>query len=78
MKKIRLDLETISVETFDATPREGGARGTVRAQSAFTAEGCYSEQCTPEAGSCGSSCYVFGPCGCGEITAGASCLPHHC
>jgi hypothetical protein len=79
MKKLRLDLETLSVESFDATPREGRVRGTVRARSAFTEEGCPTEQCTaPELGSCASSCNMFQACGCAAITAGASCLPHHC
>lgn len=77
MKKMRLDVGALSVETFDATPPAGRARGTVRAL-AFTEWGCPTQECTPEAGSCGSSCDVFGPCGCGAITSGGSCLPHNC
>jgi len=78
MKKMRLDLEILAVESFDATPREGGARGTVRGE-AFTALGCPSGRCTyPELGSCASSCEVIGPCGCAWVTEGATCLPHHC
>jgi hypothetical protein len=79
MKKMRLDLETLSVETFDATPREGRVRGTVQAQSAFTAVSCPTQHCTPDVGSCGSSCNLFEPCGCDAITnGGASCFPQNC
>ena len=84
MKKMRLDPDTLSVETFDASPREGGARGTVRARSADTeGESCEScaitivRQCTPEAGSCGSSC-DYGPCGCGWLTADPTCWADRC
>lgn len=77
-KKIRLEIEALAVETFDATPREPVARGTVEARGGLTAIGCATQRCTPEAGSCGSSCDAFAPCGCGVVTAGATCLPHNC
>jgi hypothetical protein len=83
MKKMRLDPDTLSVETFDASPREGGARGTVRAQSASTeGESCdicpVTHPCTPEAGSCGSSCDFNAPCGCGWLTADPTCFAYRC
>jgi hypothetical protein len=51
MNKIRLDLDTLAVETFATTTDEGRKRGTVRGHdSAGSGVGCASLGCTSVSG----------------------------
>ncbi|WP_420124949.1 hypothetical protein [Longimicrobium sp.] len=57
MNKISLDLESLSVESFEAGTAEGLARGTVQANEAaqFLAtpgKSCYRTACCPETTLC--------------------------
>ncbi len=66
MRKMRLDPEALSVETFDPTSAEDAERGTVRGQSGlWTYESeCPTRQCTPGVGTCGTSCDPNQACDC--------------
>ena len=72
-KKLRLDLEDLSVESFDTTPSEHRREGTVFAQQCT----CYTNCTCPGCPTCDASCN--GTCGgtcngtCGENTCAASC-----
>jgi hypothetical protein len=65
MRKLRLDPETLSVETFDATSAVDAVRGTVRGRSLlWTYESeCATRQCTP-GGTCATSCDPNKACDC--------------
>lgn len=63
MRKLRLDPETLSVETFDATSTVDAERGTVRGRSWGLSEQCFTRLCTPE-GTCGTSCDPNQACDC--------------
>jgi hypothetical protein len=66
MKKIRLDLDMLSVETFSTTGSEAGPRGTVKAHDSQYGE-CYSVDCpataaTDECGGCNTeweTCHAY-------------------
>lgn len=50
MKKLSLDLDTLSVETFETAPQEP-ARGTVQGHASWHYEGCTAnEPCKPVSG----------------------------
>ncbi|HYW10662.1 MAG TPA: hypothetical protein VE871_01865 [Longimicrobium sp.] len=55
MKKIALNVETLSVESFQVSSREPVARGTVQAHEADLAtrgQSCYRTYCCPETTLC--------------------------
>lgn len=55
MKKIALDVETLSVESFEVSGAETVARGTVQAHEAMLAtrnNSCYRTACCPETTLC--------------------------
>jgi hypothetical protein len=56
MNKISLDLESLSVESFDVGSAEGLARGTVQANEAqllaTPGRSCYRTACCPETTLC--------------------------
>lgn len=84
MKKMKLDLEELSVETFDTLPGSSGkAGGTVRAylnteeiiSCISFCEACTGDTCDTCAASCGGTCNTCSTCGgstcegtCGENT----------
>jgi hypothetical protein len=69
-KKIRLDLETLSIDSFETT-RVPGARGTVQGHGSFQSycslgitclDSCASE-CNSECGTCDPHCCCTCSCG---------------
>ena len=58
MRKMRLDVERLEVETFDPDLRDAGDDGTVLA---------HAETLNPR--SCGGTCNLTSLCGCGGPTA---------
>lgn len=85
MRKLRLELDTLSVETFDATPAQGEARGTVRGRSGWSFDRClwtYESECptrlcTPGVGTCDSSCDPNQACDC-RYTYNVTCDVNVC
>ena len=87
MKKIRLELEALEVESFEAG---GGARGGTVHGLNVTADSC--EPCEPiepddgtivycpppptAGGSCGGTCYATCTCGCYNTRVGWTCDPN--
>ncbi|HEX5727552.1 MAG TPA: hypothetical protein VFX98_18915 [Longimicrobiaceae bacterium] len=80
MSKLKLELEALSVESFDPLPRRGRARGTVRAH-----DDCPTHDCTQQYDTCGctkeyDTCHVScDPCAtCDTSCAGGpfcDCIP---
>lgn len=69
MKKITLDLDTLSVQSFETTAHRADGRGTVRAAGA-------SEQDTECLGpSCGPPCEPTFPYSCWGTCIGETCDP---
>lgn len=82
MRKLRLDLDALVVESFEPAQRQG-ARGTVRGHASLYWEDCYESEtcagagypCNPSDQSCAGSCFqaTCAPgCGGGGGT-GAAC-----
>jgi hypothetical protein len=73
MKKIRLNLDALSVESFDTTAAEAKARGTVHGNAesfqVYCSDGstCYESAC----GSCVSQCGSCNDATCGETYCGS-------
>ncbi len=65
MRKLKLDLDDLSVESFASTPEPRGEGGTVFGQNHCT---CYTQCTCPGCPTCDASCN--GTCGC---TEDASC-----
>ncbi|HEU4452740.1 MAG TPA: hypothetical protein VFR81_06755 [Longimicrobium sp.] len=88
MKKIRLELDTLAVESFSTTPRDAESRGTVRGHRPPFTEGyeCESiEFCETDA--CGTNVTDCGTCAataCGTCATNCgtcydpSCCPTYC
>jgi hypothetical protein len=82
MKKLRLDVDLLTVETFDTTAQRAARLGTVRGrQETFGAQTCIGETCGTTCpsggGSCGGLCtyyncppmtYEYETCGEGNAT----------
>ncbi|HEX6746001.1 MAG TPA: hypothetical protein VF092_01715 [Longimicrobium sp.] len=75
MRKLRLELEALEVETFDTRAEATEIAGTVRAHGSFDPCGPPPETADPNVFSCnilscGGTCWltpnVCGSCGCGE------------
>jgi hypothetical protein len=69
MKKLKLDLDALTVESFATAADELARRGTVRGQSGGTdvADSCY------------DTCVAIGaPCGSEQQTYNESCVPDAC
>jgi len=58
MKKLRMMLEALDVESFPTAPAEPAFRGTVAAAAATQASGC------TRGDTCRTSCGVIGDCTC--------------
>jgi hypothetical protein len=70
MKKIRLDLDGLTVETFATTKDDEARRGTVRGHLSAYYELCqpgdtWQASCTCEATCNAATCYNCGSAGCG-------------
>ena len=79
MRKLRLDPEALSVESFDATSTAGAARGTVRGRSFYlwTYESeCPTRLCTPN-GTCDTTCDPNMACDC-RYTYNVTCDVNVC
>jgi hypothetical protein len=89
MKKIRLDLDSLSIESFDTTGA-ADARGTVAGHATYQAYCSYGLTCVDSCegtcdGSCVSECGTCGATGCGSCGAtycgtcvDPSCCPTYC
>ena len=82
MHKLKLELDQLSVESFDVTTREGTPRGTVEAHGPTpvgTCNSCFETDCTcdPSCASC-VSCYNTCNNTCGPSCYGtcATCQTH--
>jgi hypothetical protein len=60
MKKLRLEVETLDVESFPVAPAEPVFRGTIDAADAFATQ---ASGCT-RGDTCRTSCGVIGDCTC--------------
>jgi hypothetical protein len=78
MKKIRLALDTLQVESFDTAARST-ARGTVRANSGDSVDICTWDTCYDSCGWSDIDCYTQG-CRTDWVTCGdnGSCCPAVC
>lgn len=56
MKKIKLHLDELAVETFHPVPCSAGSRGTVRGLESQPEEGCTQYMATCVYGTCNGSC----------------------
>ncbi len=68
MRKLKLDLEELAVESFATTPESRGEGGTVFGQNHCT---CYTQCTCPGCPTCDASCN--GTCGGTCATCAASC-----
>ena len=61
MRKVKLEIDSLRVESFDAAPSGMAGRGTVRGHDYTEVwEGCPERQTKPQEYTCGVSC--LGPC----------------
>lgn len=73
MKKLKLDLSNLTVESFDTTPGVTGVRGTIRGQDdTHVADTCNGITCHAGCQTGGGGLTCGGGCG-GSDTAGACC-----
>ena len=82
MKKIRLDLDALAVETFSTTRDDEAARGTVRGHLSAYYELCHEgdtwqQSCTCEATCNAATCYNCGggSAGCNTPTGNCCLIP---
>jgi hypothetical protein len=81
MKKIRLELDTLAVESFDTTAGKSEERGTVHAHRPPYTEGLECESidvCTNWDCTYATECGTCGATNCGTCYGEASCCPTFC
>jgi hypothetical protein len=80
MKKVRLELDALSVESFDTVARDGAADGTVFGQATYQAYCSYGYTCpeTECADDCGTYATDCGSCATCEGTCAATCDDPSC
>ncbi|HEY7769514.1 hypothetical protein [Longimicrobium sp.] len=72
MKRLKLDVETLQVESFESVSPASGMRGTVRAHGKATQETCGCTEgwdtCYTVPDSCANTCIDPGATGCGYFS----------
>jgi hypothetical protein len=72
MKKIRLDLEALTVETFATTKDDEAARGTVRGHLSAYYEFCHVDDTWQQSCTCEATCNAATCYNCGGASAGCN------